>query len=480
MRSLSKCIFLSFGITLFNLLLTLTVWLSTSNDSPSSQGQDTRLLLSLQNQLSPADSNTHFQAPLTSGAPKRDGTTAPSVNSLDISKGIFDQSRVFKSHMFAILGENWSQLSSGAKLCLGAQTSVDRLYEVAELVSRWAGPLSISVFTPDREMSVASKFISYLRSCSNAVARQVSFHFGYPVEHPGDVHAWSLSEEDISSMDCDSPKQVLKSLLEPVRTPDVMIWREAYPYPQNWLRNLAKAGCQSNYTYIPDIDMVPGSPTMYQDLEAFLARQDELATPCDKCAYVIPTYEISDEVKSLPTNKTQLVDLVKSKKARQFHQAVYSINQKSSDLKKWEGLPETEQMDIAYSVEKYVFKYEPLYVARASTPQFDERFIGFGMTRNTQVYEMYVAGYTFHVLNNAFTNHRGFQKISTRPDWRAKQQEQNNHKFDEFAREVSARYSADPYKMLDKLEKMNLKNVKVSYKKKGDKKKNSSKENTPK
>ena len=36
-------------------------------------------------------------------------------------------------------------------------------------------------------------------------------------------------------------------------------------------------------------------------------------------------------------------------------------------------------------VEKYIFKYEPLYVARAETPQFDERFIGFGMTRNTQV-----------------------------------------------------------------------------------------------
>ena len=91
-------------------------------------------------------------------------------------------------------------------------------------------------------------------------------------------------------------------------------------------------------------------------------------------------------------------------------------------------------------VEKYIFKYEPLYVARAETPQFDERFIGFGMTRNTQVtkclwnyqsvklslfqfllavcsvhpltcqvYEMYVAGFKFHLLNNAFTSHWGFQ-----------------------------------------------------------------------
>ena len=29
--------------------------------------------------------------------------------------------------------------------------------------------------------------------------------------------------------------------------------------------------------------------------------------------------------------------------------------------------------------------YEPVYVSKADTPIFDERFIGFGMTRNTQV-----------------------------------------------------------------------------------------------
>ena len=127
---------------------------------------------------------------------------------------------------------------------------------------------------------------------------------------------------------------------------------------------------------------------------------------------------------------------MKKNQARQFHQKVYSTNPKSSDLKRWEGLAETDSLGVAYEVEKYIFKYEPLYVARADTPQFDERFVGFGMTRNTQVYEMYVAGYTFLVLNNAFTSHRGFQSVKSRPEWRARQQEDNNKKFDEFAKEV--------------------------------------------
>ena len=76
---------------------------------------------------------------------------------------------------------------------------------------------------------------------------------------------------------------------------------------------------------------------------------------------------------------------------------------------------------------------------------------------------MYVAGYTFYVLNNAFTNHWGFQTLKTRPEWRARQQEKNNARFDEFAREVSAHYGADPYNMLGQLKKMNLKHVKVAY-----------------
>ena len=39
---------------------------------------------------------------------------------------------------------------------------------------------------------------------------------------------------------------------------------------QNLLRNAAKSGCQTNYTYIPDIDMVP-TPSMDLQLEQFLS-----------------------------------------------------------------------------------------------------------------------------------------------------------------------------------------------------------------
>ena len=50
----------------------------------------------------------------------------------------------------------------------------------------------------------------------------------------------------------------------------------------------------------------------------------------------------------LPHNKTELLAMVKKQQARQFHQALYSINQKSSDLKKWEALQQAPKLGTAY------------------------------------------------------------------------------------------------------------------------------------
>ena len=49
---------------------------------------------------------------------------------------------------------------------------------------------------------------------------------------------------------------------------------------------------------------------------------------------------------------------------------------------------------------------------------------------------MWVAGYSFLLLNNVFTSHWGFQKSSSRPSWRLKQTGFNSHKFVQFRKEV--------------------------------------------
>jgi hypothetical protein len=112
----------------------------------------------------------------------------------------------------------------------------------------------------------------------------------------------------------------------------------------------------------------------------------------------------------LPCNKSELLLFSKGKKARPYHKQAFSLNQKSTDFERWEKLaPGEARVSVAYPVEKFIFHYEPVYIARRGTPPFDERYLGYGMTRNTQAYEMFLANYTFLVLDNVFLNHWGYQ-----------------------------------------------------------------------
>lgn len=99
-------------------------------------------------------------------------------------------------------------------------------------------------------------------------------------------------------------------------------------------------------------------------------------------------------------------------------------------------------------IHKIQFLYEPFFVAPDNNPKHDERFIGYGYTRNTQVYEMFVAGFQFQVLTPLFTIHWGLQHKKGRPAWREHQNNINRKHFEIFKREVFARYHKDPLKML--------------------------------
>ena len=160
------CMKTTFLIILLNIVLSLSLfWLARpSMENFSLYAQDTRLLVRLETQ----SRSFKYQ-------------TGTHIMNFISGPGVFDKSRNFQSHMFSVVGEAWSALSSSRALCLGAQTSVDRLYELVELVKNWSGPMSIAVFVPDIELGVGLRYIQYLRSCNLAIERQVSFHLIYPV-----------------------------------------------------------------------------------------------------------------------------------------------------------------------------------------------------------------------------------------------------------------------------------------------------------
>ena len=49
--------------------------------------------------------------------------------------------------------------------------------------------------------------------------------------------------------------------------------------------------------------------------------------------------------------------------------------------------------------------------AHRASPVHDERFIGYGYDRKSQICELHIAGYKFNVLNNEFLVHQGMQKL---------------------------------------------------------------------
>ena len=291
----------------------------------------------------------------------------------------FDQRHLFKIKSFLITGDNWRTLSAERKLCLGAQASIDKLFWILETVKNWSGPFSIAIFTPHYDYHISLKYIEYLRYCFPKVREQFSFHICFPHNHTirENKHLHSIHVEDMA---CDQPRDVLQHFLAEGKR-DTMP-TERIKYPQNLLRNLAKQGCQTEFTFVPDIDMIP-NPGMDLELEEFLSSAK--VKKCVKCIFVVPNYEIHSNVTTMPRTKDELTKLYMEGLARPFHEEVYDNNQKASNLSRWIKIPTKEHMGVAYYVKKYVFLYEPIYVARANIPPFDERFIGYGMTRNTQV-----------------------------------------------------------------------------------------------
>ena len=59
-----------------------------------------------------------------------------------------------------------------------------------------------------------------------------------------------------------------------------------YDYPQNLLRNVARAASLSHYTASLDVDVLL-APGMTRPLATFLN-----GNTCNNCVFVIPTYEV--------------------------------------------------------------------------------------------------------------------------------------------------------------------------------------------
>uniref|UniRef100_A0ABD2VZG3 Beta-1,4-glucuronyltransferase 1 n=1 Tax=Trichogramma kaykai TaxID=54128 RepID=A0ABD2VZG3_9HYME len=428
----------------------------SSSSSSASASQSLQAVAVAANGNNPCPtSNSDGPPAATAGivADTMDDDSASSVLQFDVRLGLWDSRRLYRSWDAVLVGTRYVELSASHRVCLATQSSLEKLHSLVQVAHQWQGPLSLGLFVAgDEEFEAAQRYLDFLQRCYAAVRERVTVSVLVPGSRAPRQQPRYYPLPDF--LDCERPEAALRQFARPISAEQAS-WRVRNAYPQNHMRNLARKNCQAEWVFLTDVDVVPSS-NLSQLLEDFL--RDE-RNRCDKCAYVIPTFELDARVR-FPQNKSELVRLAKKSLARPFHHKVFIHNQFATNFTRWmmdsqpgqAPPPPAERGDtrarVSHDVTNFEFLYEPFYVARDVAPAHDERFMGYGYTRNTQVYEMYVAGYKFKVLTPTFTVHWGLQTRKSRPAWRERQNSVNRKHFEIFKKEVFARYSRDPLKMV--------------------------------
>ncbi|KAF6205241.1 hypothetical protein GE061_019409 [Apolygus lucorum] len=372
-----------------------------------------------------------FQITSLKTQPKEKCKFETSSFKLDPRLARWDSQRRYKMIDRALVGVRYLKLSDEFSVCLATQTSVEKLDSLVHIANHWSGPISIAVFVVgDDEYAIVREYIKFLRQCFSRVKNQVSFHLAFPSEQ---VPSSSPPPKNISARNCGKHEAVLEELVLQ-RATEIVEWHRNNPYPQNHMRNLARKNCLTPQVFLTDVDVIP-SIRAAEGLHEFFKTEN-----CTKCAYVIPTYELATNW-PFPRTKKQLVRLSRNGLARPFHQKIFLLNSFATNHSKWEEDTIEKPVHVSHNVTHLKFYYEPFYISEDSAPPHDERFIGYGLTKNTQVFEMSIAGYKFFVLSPVFTVHWGLQNNVRRPMWRERQNNNNYRKLYSFKREIYIRHN---------------------------------------
>ena len=106
--------------------------------------------------------------------PSKKGPDISNIQSFSEYEASLDKYRLFKSRMFVVTGSKWDELSRSRQVCLGAQTSIDKLHWILQTVTNWSGPVSIALFVPDIEFHISQVYLNFSRRCFPAIKEQVS------------------------------------------------------------------------------------------------------------------------------------------------------------------------------------------------------------------------------------------------------------------------------------------------------------------
>jgi len=264
------------------------------------------------------------------------------------------------------------------------QLTPDRLNLFTQMLQRWQGPASATLYVHNLEEAL--KLVYPLR-------KRVDFHLVLADLHPGRL------------------------------------------YPVNTLRNVAINKCRTHWMALVDADFIPNAD-LYAQLVHFVSALNGTG---DSEVYVLPAFQLqkSKGGRTVPETKDELLKM--GEKVSQVHpEKGRDIAHSPTDYLQW------RTATSPYTVQ-YRMPYEPYYVANKRIPRYDVNFLGYGNDKTGQCYEVWKAGIKYKVLHFAFVFHMDHPRgdwLKSDVEWTIR----GPQTLDTFFNDIDKRYVAEKKK----------------------------------
>ena len=258
--------------------------------------------------------------------------------------------------------------SQNNELSIVTQCSSNHMDYLVPLTRRWDGPISVSIFTFDSDISNALYNIAYYHLCNEQIRRSTSFHLVYPIDRTPVI----ISNNWTFKATCDKKLDVATTFGSNYDIVEI-------PFPHNLLRNMAIRYSKSSYILMIDIDMVPSINLK----DSFHSLLKTTKIEILKTVLVLPAFEAKADI-DIPLEKTKLLLEWENGNIRPFYKTACWKCQKHTQYEQWKMLDHSPRLEVAYSL-SWKDPWEPFFIGHKSLPDYDERFKQYGFNRISQV-----------------------------------------------------------------------------------------------
>eukprot|EP00051_Salpingoeca_urceolata_P001272 m.39672 g.39672 ORF g.39672 m.39672 type:complete len:905 (-) comp11299_c0_seq1:29-2743(-) len=284
--------------------------------------------------------------------------------------------------------------SAPLSLTLTVQLSVDRLPNLGPVLGRFEGPASVAVFLSDADLPGLAATVPTLPT------RDTSIHGVFrPSPLTAAQAALAAAQDARGGAGEQAAGQVEElELLNGLGRGSVPVL-----YPVNYLRNVAVRATETTFVFSTDVDLLP-SPHMHSRLLRWLRElRDTAELAHGRVALVVPTFETQSYNHASVGLSKQAMSVAMSDGSqgtlRPFRVAEFPQGHRATDYARWWGATKPYQIEWEPGFEPY------LVVPRALSPQFDERYVGFGWNKVSFVRKLHQQGFSFWVAPDAWLVH---------------------------------------------------------------------------